>query len=440
MGDALAGALPWLDARLAMAILIQFQGLLGIALLLLIARLFARQEPVSVPVPWRFVAGALAMQFILALLIVRVPLVWDLVGLANSAVSAVERATLKGSSYMFGYLGGAPVPFPLKPGEAPPLIIAFQILPLIIVFSALTALLWHWRVLQLAVRGLSWALRRTLGVSGVVGLAGGASLFLGVVESPLLLRAWFDRISRAELFAIMVLSMSGISGALLILYAQTVRAVVPDAVGHMISASLISIPAALLLARLMHPGESATEADVAQVDLRYEGSMDAVVRGTMDGVQLFLAVIGIIIVIFALVALADDALSLLPNIASEPLTLKRIFGWIFAPIMWTIGVPWQEAPAAGALMGTKAILNEYVAFLEMAAIPPGTLGPRATLIVTYALCGVANLASIGLLVSTIGTLAPSRRADAAALGVRSWIAGNAATLMTGAVIGIVTLP
>ena len=440
MGDALAGSLPWLDARLAMAILTQFQGLLGIALLLLIARLFARQEPVSVPVPWRFVAGALAMQFILALLIVRVPLVWDLVGLANSAVSAVERATLKGSSYMFGYLGGAPVPFPLRPGEAPPLIIAFQILPLIIVFSALTALLWHWRVLQLAVRGLSWALRRTLGVSGVVGLAGGASLFLGVVESPLLLRAWFDRISRAELFAIMVLSMSGISGALLILYAQTVRAVVPDAVGHMISASLISIPAALLLARLMHPGESATEADVAQVDLRYEGSMDAVVRGTMDGVQLFLAVIGIIIVIFALVALADDALSLLPNIASEPLTLKRIFGWIFAPIMWTIGVPWQEAPAAGALMGTKAILNEYVAFLEMAAIPSGTLGPRATLIVTYALCGVANLASIGLLVSTIGTLAPSRRADAAALGVRSWIAGNAATLMTGAVIGIVTLP
>lgn len=418
-----------------MSALVQFQGLIGIALLLAMAHLFARHEPI----PWRFVAGALAMQFILALLIVRVPLIWELVGLANTAVSAVERATLKGSSYMFGYLGGAPLPFALRPGEAPPLIIAFQILPLIIVFSALTALLWHWRILQLAVRGLSAALRRTLGVSGVVGLAGGASLFLGVVESPLLMRAWFDRISKAELFAIMVLAMSGISGALLILYAQTVRAVVPDAVGHMISASLISIPAALLLARLMQPGESATEADVAQVELRYESSMDAVVRGTMDGVQLFLAVIGIIIVIFALVALADDLLSLLPAIDAEPLTLKRIFGWIFAPVMWSIGVPWAEAPAAGALMGTKAILNEYVAFLEMAAIPPDTLGARATLIVTYALCGVANLASIGLLVSTIGTLAPARRADAAALGFRSWIAGNAATLMTGAVIGIVTI-
>ncbi len=416
--------------------LAHLQGVFGIVLLLAAARLLAPKG--SEAIPWRFIAGALALQVILALLIVRVPFIWELIGLANAAVSAVERATLKGSAYMFGYLGGAPLPFALKPGEAAPLVIAFQILPLVIVFSALAALLWHWGVLRAAVRGLSFLLRRTLGVSGVVGLGGGASLFLGVVEAPLVLRAWLDRVSRSELFALMVLAMSTISGALLIPYAQTIRAVVPDAVGHMISASIISLPAAILLARLMLPGDGATEASAADADLRYDSSIDAFVRGTMDGVQLFLAVIGIIIVIFALVALADDALSLLPDVQAAPLTLQRLFGWLFAPLMWAIGVPWADAATAGALMGTKAILNEYVAFLELAALPAGTLAPKSALIVTYALCGVANLASIGLLVSTIGTLAPARRADAAALGVRSWLAGNAATLMTGAVIGIVT--
>lgn len=416
--------------------MMQVQGLIGIALILAVA--WALSANRKAPFPWAFAAGALLLQLALALIIVRVPLVWQVIGLANDAVAAIERATLKGSAYMFGYTGGGPIPFVLKEGEAPPLVIAFQILPLIIVFSALTSLLWHWGVLKALVRALSWALRRTLGVSGVVGLAGGASLFLGVVEQPLVTRAWFDRISRSELFALMVLAMSNISGALLVLYATTIAKVVPDAVGHMISASLLSLPAAILIARLMEPGDSVTDAQIADVDLGTTSSMDAVVRGTMDGVQLFLAVLGIIIVVFALVALADDALSLLPAIDGAPLSLKRLFGWAFAPLMWAVGVPWPEAAAAGALMGTKAILNEYVAYLELAALAPGTLSPRAALITTYALCGVANLASVGLIVSTIGTLAPARGAEVAAMGMRSWIAGNGATLMIGAMIGLVT--
>ncbi len=414
----------------------QLQGIVGVAALLLLALALSSDRRAAVP--WRFMAGALLVQIALALVIVRVPFVWSIIGLANSAVSAIERATLKGSAYMFGYTGGGPIPFVLKEGETAPLVIAFQILPLVIVFSALAALLWHWGILKAAVRGLSWALRRTLGVSGVVGLGGGASLFLGVVEAPLVLRGWLERVSRAELFALMVLSMATISGALLVLYAQTIGKVVPDAVGHMISASLISLPAAILIARLMEPGETSTEADLAQADLRYDSSMDALVRGTMDGVQLFLAVIGIIIVVFALVALVDDGLSLLPLVGDAPLTLQRLFGWVFAPLMWAIGIPWSEAGTAGALMGTKAILNEYVAYLEFAALPEGSLSPRAALITTYALSGVANLASVGLIVSTMGTLAPARRSDVAALGMRSWIAGNAATAMTGAMIGLVT--
>lgn len=423
------------------AILQQGQGLIGLSLILLLV--WGLSENRQNRPRWRWIGGAVLLQITIALVIVRVPFVWDIIGLANHGVAAIEKATLVGSSYMFGYTGGGDLPFALKDGAAPPLIIAFQILPLVIVFSALAALFWHWGILAWIVRGLSWALRKTMGVSGVVGLSAGSNIFLGVVESPLVVRAYFDKMSRAELFTVMVLAMSTMSGAILILYAQTLSQSMPDAVGHMISASLISLPAAVLVARLMIPGNAEdkdkTEVDAKDTGLKYDSSIDALVRGTMDGVQVFLAVIGIIIVVFALVALVDQILTVLPFIDAQPLTIKRIFGWLFAPVMWTLGVPWDQAPTAGALMGTKTILNEYVAYLDLAALPDGTFDPRSQLIVVYALCGFANLASIGLLVSTIGTLSPSRRAEVAGLGMKSWIAGNCATAMTGAVIGLVTV-
>ena len=417
-------------------ILSQFQGLIGIVFILTVA--WALSEDRKDRPSWRWIAGAIAVQFILAVSIVRIPFIWDIIGLANQGVQAIEQATLVGSSYMFGYVGGADLPFALKDGAKPPLIIAFQILPLVIVFSALAALLWHWRVLQIIVKGLSWALQKTLGVSGVVGLSGGANIFLGVVESPLVVRAYFEKMSRAELFAIMVLAMSTISGAILVLYATTLEKTVPNAVGHMISASLISLPAAILLARLMVPGLSDTKVNREEPGLKYDNSFDAIIRGTMDGVQLFLAVIAVIIVIFAFVALIDQILTVLPLIGGEVVTLKRLFGWLFAPLMWMIGVPWEESAAAGSLMGTKAILNEYVAYLELVALPADTFSAKGQLIVTYALCGFANLASVGLIISTIGTLCPERRAEVAGLGMKSWFAGNCATAMTGAVIGIIT--
>ena len=411
-------------------------------ILVLVAFAWALSEDRSRRPSAKWILGALALQAALALLIIRVPFVWAAMEYLNQGVAAIESATREGSSYMFGYLGGAPLPFELKEGVEAPTIIAFQILPLVIVFSALSALLWHWGVLRAAVKGLSLLLRRTLDVSGVVGLAGGANMFLGVVESPLTIRAYFDRVSRAELFQIMVLAMSTISGAVLVLYASTLKATLDNPVGHMIAASLVSLPAALLIAKLMVPGapdDEATAAEDGETGLTYESSIDAIVKGTMDGMQLFLAVLAIIIVVFAFVALCDGALGLLPSVGDEPLSLKRVFGWLLAPLMWLIGVPWADAPTAGGLMGTKAILNEYVAYLELAALDEGALGARSQLIVTYALCGFANLASIGLLVSTIGTLCPERRAEAASLGIKSWIAGNFATAMTGAWIGLLTL-
>jgi CNT family concentrative nucleoside transporter len=238
---------------------------------------------------------------------------------------------------------------------------------------------------------------------------------------------------------VMTLGMSTVSGVVLILYASTLAAVLDNALGHLVAASIVSLPAALMLARIMVPedGKPGTAADADAGDLKFEGSIDAIVRGTLDGLQLFLAIIAILLVVFALVALSDQVLAQLPAIGGAPLTLQRVFGAVFAPLLWLIGVPWPEAPAAGALMGTKVILNEYVAYQQLAALDPGVLSGRSRLITVYALCGFANLASIGLLLSTLGTLAPSRRAEAASLGIKCWIAGNLATAMTGAVIGIV---
>lgn len=414
----------------------RLQGLLGLVTLLAIAWLLSERR--RAPPGWRWIAGALLLQFLLAVVVVRVPLVWEALRWGNEGIRALEAATRVGSSYLFGYLGGAELPFELREGRPRPVIIVFDILPLVIVTSAVAALLWRWGLLRAIVRGLAWLTQRALGVGGAVGLSAGANLLLGVVEAPLVVRAYLASMSRAELFMVMSLGMSTVSGVVMILYASTLSAVLDNPLGHLVAASIISLPAALLVARLMVPDEDRAAHTAANAaDLSYESSVDALVRGALDGLQLFLAIIAILLVVFAMVALADQLLAQLPAVGGAPLTLKRMFGAIFAPLMWLLGVPWTEAPAAGALMGTKVILNEYVAYQELAALDPGALSLRSRLITVYALCGFANLASIGLLISTIGTLAPTRRREASALGIKSWIAGNLATAMTGAVIGIV---
>lgn len=414
------------------------QSTLGLGVIILFAWLLSENRR-AVP-SWQWILGALLLQVALALVVLRVPFIWEALRAGSAAVAVLEASSRSGSSYMFGYLGGAELPFEIKPGARVPVIIAFQILPLVIFTSALAALLWHWGVLRHIVRALSWALQRTLGIGGAVGLNAGANVFLGVVEAPLVVRAYLMSMSRAELFMIMTLGMSTVSGVVLVLYSQTLSNVVDNSFGHIITASLICLPASILIARLMVPGESTTGVDSRGEQLRYQGSIDALVRGTMDGLTLFLAVIAILIVVFAFVALANHMLGVLPGPGGEPLTLQRIFGWLFAPLMWTLGIPWSEAADAGALMGIKAILNEYVAYQQLAGEYAGRLSTRSTLIVTYAMCGFSNLASIGLQISTLTTLAPERRAEIISLGFKAWISGNLATAMIGAVVGLTTPP
>ncbi|WP_438726578.1 NupC/NupG family nucleoside CNT transporter [Parasphingorhabdus sp. DH2-15] len=412
------------------------QPLLGICVLVAIAWVFAEKRQ---NLPWRWVAGAIALHLVLALVLLRFEPARLFLAGAGSVVTTLEQASKAGSSYMFGYLGGAPLPFETKT-NANTLIIAFEILPIILVTAALSALLWHWRILPIIIQAMGWALRRSLGVSGTVGLGTAANFFLGVVESPLVIRAYIASMPRSDLFMVMTAGMATVSGAVLVLYASVIDDLVPQAAGHIITASLISLPAALLFARIMVPPDATQsqpeiETEAAQ-SIRYESSLDAVVQGVEDGLKVFLSVMAMLIVVFALIFIADAILAQLPYVDSQALSVSRIFGWIFAPIVWLFGVPWQDALVAGQLMGSKAILNEFIAYQQMAQLAPDALSPRSMIIMTYAMCGFANLASIGLQLATFSSLAPARRADIVSLGWRAWLAGNLASGATAAIVAL----
>jgi len=386
----------------------------------------------------RWVLSAAAIQIALAALILNVPVFWSALTLLSKGVAALDEAARAGAGFVFGYAGGGPAPFAL-PGDGTSVIVAFQILPIVIVTSALAALLWHWRVLPALIRWMSQGLRRGLGLSGGAGLGTAANLFFGVVEAPLFIRGVLAKLSRADLFLVMTAGLSTVSGVVLVLYATILEPTVPGATGHIVTASVISLPAAVLIARLLIPQEQSESDEPEDTQpLQFDSSLDAVVQGTMDGMKLYLAIIAVLIVVFAFVSLGDQILGVLPDIAGSPVTIDRLFGWVFAPLVLLFGVAPADALAAGQLMGTKAILNEFVAYQQLSALPAGTLSPRSFLIMTYALCGFANLASVGMLVSAIGTLAPDRRKDALALGMKAWLAGNLATGMTGAVVGLVS--
>jgi len=355
----------------------------------------------------------------------------------NRAVNALEGATQAGTSFVFGYLGGGPLPFEEKqPGAS--FILATRALPLVLVVSALTALLYYWRVLPVIVKGFALVLEKTMGIGGAVGLSAAANVFVGMVEAPLFVKPYIARMSRAELFNLMTVGMATIAGTVMVLYATVIGKSVPDALANILIASIIATPAAIAIAALMVPpraGESAVEADRLP-PMEARGAMDAITRGTMDGMSLLINIVAMLLVLVALVALVNAALSLLPALDGTAITLQRVLGWVMAPIVWLAGIPWSEALTAGALMGTKTILNEFLAYLELGALPPEALSPRSRLIMTYALCGFANFGSLGIMLGGLATMAPERRDDIVALGGRTIVSGTLATLVAGSVVGI----
>jgi CNT family concentrative nucleoside transporter len=286
------------------------------------------------------------------------------------------------------------------------------------------------------VRAVSAVLEKVMGVGGAVGLSAAANIFVGMVEAPLVVRPYLKAMSRGELFIVMTCGMAGIAGTVMVLYAMILGPVMPDAMGHILSASIISAPAAILIAAVMVPPRGAPTSGKLMPPQPATSSMDALTRGTLDGLQLLLGIVAMLIVFIALVALANLAFGLLPAWNGSPVTLQRLLGWLMAPLVWLAGVPWQEAPSAGALMGTKTILNEFIAYVDMAQLPADALSARSRIIMTYALCGFANFGSLGILIGGMATMVPERRDEIVALGLRSIVSGTLATLMVGAVVGM----
>ena len=377
-------------------------------------------------VPWRAVLTGLGLQLALAVVFLKIGAVKAAFLELNDALLMLEKATQAGTGLVFGYLGGGPVPFEVS-DPAATFVLAFRALPLVLVISALSALLFHWRVLPAIVRALSLVLERLMRVGGVVGLSTAANVFVGMVEAPLFVRPYLARVSRGELFAIMVGGMASIAGTVLFLYGAILRPVLPEAVAHLLIASILSAPAALVVSFLMVPPEGAIT--LGRVELRSEAasSMDALTRGTLEGAQLLVNIVAMLVVFVALVALVNFIIS--------PYTLQAILGWALAPLAWLAGIPWNEAPAAGALLGTKTVINELIAYMELSKSTE--FSERSRLLLTYALCGFANFGSLGIMIGGLGTLCPERRAEVVGLGVKSIVAGTFATCLTAATVGVI---
>jgi CNT family concentrative nucleoside transporter len=378
----------------------------------------------------------IVLQLLVGLILLKIPIFRDFFLLLNRLVLSLEEATTAGTSFVFGYLGGADLPFKEKfPGAG--FILAFRALPLVLVISALSALLFYWRILPVVVKAFSWALQKTMGLGGTEGVGVSANIFVGMVESPLFIRPYLQRMTRSEIFTLMTSGMATIAGTVMVLYASILRTTIPDIMGHILTASIISVPAAITISKLMVPETDELTPGELTVAEKTTSSMDAVTKGTLQGVELLLNIIAMLVVLVALVYLMNLILGLFPEFGGKPVTLQRLMGYIMAPIVWLMGIPLNEATKAGALMGTKTILNELLAYLDLSRLEPGTLSPRSMLIMIYAMCGFANPGSLGIMIGGMGTMAPSRRDEIVALGFRSIIAGTLATCMTGAVVGII---
>lgn len=386
-------------------------------------------------VHWNVAIAGIALQLALGALLLGLPATQSIFGAIGSAVDAVYQATMAGSQFVFGYLGGGDTPFALTPG-ATSFILAFQSLPVLLVMSVLTAILTYWRILPWIVRLLGRALQRTLGIGGALGLGAAGNVFLGMVEAPLLIRPYLGRMTRSELFALMTTGMATVAGTVLVLYARTLADVLPNAAGHMLVASLISLPAAVSIALIMLPETTAPTIGDTLPPREANGLMDAIAQGTQSGMRLLVQVTAMLLVFVALVALLNSVLGVLPEVGASPLTLQRIFGWGMAPFCWLMGIPWHEAATAGQLFGIKTVLNEFLAYLELARTGPDQLSPRSTMILSYAMCGFANFGSLGIMVGGLNAIVPERRDDILALAPRSLISGTLATCCTGCVAGM----
>lgn len=408
------------------------QGIAGLVVLIGIA--FAVSEKKR-DINFKGVIAGVILQLVIAAVLLNVPAFKQLFLFLNGLVLSLEEATRAGTAFVFGYLGGGPLPFDEKsPGLSYTL--AFQALPLVLLVGALSSLLFYWRILPAIVRLFSLVFQKTLDLGGALSLGASTTIFLGMVEAPLLIKPYLNKMTRSELFSLMACGMASIAGTVMVLYSTILKGIIPDPLGHILMASLIHIPAAITVARIMIPETGGHTDGTLAPELTAKSPMDALAKGTLDGLTLLINIVAMLIVAVALVSLVNQGLGLLPLIGGRVVTLQLLLGYIMAPIVWLFGIPWAEARTAGYLMGTKTILNELLAFLELAKTPAELLSPRSRLIMTYALCSFANFGSLGILIGGLGSMVPNRRTEVVSLGIKALVAGTLATCMTGAVVSL----
>jgi len=388
---------------------------------------------------YRHIFAAIILQIVLAFALLKIPFIVQIFAYLSEGVTALQAATQEGAEFVFGYLSNSSTsPFESS-GTGNSMIFAFQILPLIIVISSLSALLWFWNILPLIIRAISKIFEKLFNIGGPIGLGATANIIMGQVEAPLLVRPYLSRMSEKELLILMTAGMSTVSGSIMIALVSMLAPQFPDInlIQHLVSASILSIPAAIMYANIMIPSSEVTNFDGNSVPKVYESSMDAITRGTRDGLDICLNVGAILIAFIALVSLLNSLLGILGGwIGVSDLSLQLILGYIFFPIVWLMGVPLSETLASAELLGLKTALNEFVAYGALANIEPDALSDRSKLITLYALCGFANFSSVGILVSGISAMAPERKNDLIRVSIKALIGATLASCMTGLVIGI----
>ena len=388
---------------------------------------------------YRHIVAAIFLQIILAFALLKIPFIVQIFAYLSEGVTALQSATQEGAEFVFGYLSNTSTsPFESS-GTGNSMIFAFQILPLIIVISSLSALLWFWNILPLIIRAISKIFEKLFNIGGPIGLGATANIIMGQVEAPLLVRPYLSKMSEKELLILMTAGMSTVSGSIMIALVSMLAPQFPDLnlIQHLVSASILSIPAAIMYANIMIPSAEVTNFDGNSVPKVYDSSMDAITRGTRDGLDICLNVGAILIAFIALVSLLNSLLAIFGGwIGISDLSLQLILGYIFFPIVWLMGVPLSETLASAELLGLKTALNEFVAYGALANLEPDVLSERSKLITLYALCGFANFSSVGILVSGISAMAPERKNDLIKVSLKDLVGATLASCMTGLVIGI----
>jgi len=412
--------------------LLNLQSLLGLVVIVAVCWALSENRRAF---PWKLALGAIAAQAALVLALFAVPGSRAVLAAITGAVDGLNAATQRGTQFVFGYLAGGDQPYAVT-NDGALFTFAFQVLPLILVISALSALLWHWKVLKWITHGFGFLFQRTMGLGGASALAVAANIFLGMIESPIVIRAYLDKLTRSELFLLMVVGLATVAGSTMVAYAAILSPVLTNAAGHVLVASIVSAPAGILLARIMipeKPGEGGAHADYDSA-LKYDSAIDAIVKGTADGLMVVLNISAVLIVFVALVALVNVMLGGFWLFGDE-VTVERLLGWIFMPVAWLTGVEWSEAGKAGWLLGVKLTLTEFVAFIELGKVPAAEMSERTRMLMTYALCGFANIGSVGITVTGLSVLMPERREEVLGMVWKALFAGFLATLMTAAVVG-----